>query len=383
MASAGTSQSRQDGQATSQKNSTALESTGPSCRARVQHAISTFFQRLGVLVARYPQRCILLSILGVVCLSLGLLFIETVVDYQLAWTPKHSEAWGDKQYFDATWTTSMLRWCQIILIPGPVAGARANALSSSAALLHLSKLHERILRVRGFDEACVREAGQCRSYSPLSLWGNNKSALEVPEWRQQLAPNPLRDSLGNVVPMQAIFGNGTRGADGAVASAQALVAGYALRGDTKAEQELAKEVEKTFASAMQAFQAEEDARSGGPKFHISFLTASSFEIESTKMMENDTKLIGIAIAFMVFYVSINLGSRPPLHSRMFLGCTCVLSVGFALGVGFGICGYIGVPFNQTSQLAIFILMGIGIDDMVRGYINCTIILCSGSFKTTG
>ena len=350
----------------------------------MQHAISALFERLGVLVARYPQRCILLSILGVACMSLGLLFIETVVDYQLAWTPKHSEAWGDKQYFDSTWTTSMLRWCQVILVPETAQGASANALSSSAALLHLFKLHERVLQVPGFDKACVREAGQCRSVSPLLLWGHNKSALGAQHWRQPLALNPLRDYNGNVVPMQAIFGNGARSANGAVVSAQALVAGYALRGDTKVDQQRAKDVEKAFISAIQAFKVEEDAILDSPKFRISFLTASSFEVESTKMMENDTKLIGIAIAFMVLYVSVNLGSRPPLHSRILLGCTCVLSVGFALGVGFGICGFIGVPFNQTSQLAIFILMGIGIDDMVRGYIDCTIILlCSVSFKTSG
>ena len=48
---------------------------------------------------------------------------------------------------------------------------------------------------------------------------------------------------------------------------------------------------------------------------------------------------------------------------MLLGSSIVLAVGFALGAGFGICGFLGVGFNQISQMCFFILFGVGVDDM--------------------
>ena len=40
-----------------------------------------------------------------------------------------------------------------------------------------------------------------------------------------------------------------------------------------------------------------------------------------------------------------------------------MNVGLSLGVAFGICGYAGIPFTQMSMMTIFIIMGVGIDDM--------------------
>ena len=41
----------------------------------------------------------------------------------------------------------------------------------------------------------------------------------------------------------------------------------------------------------------------------------------------------------------------------------MLSAGLSLGVGFGFAGFLGLPVTQMSFLAIFILLGVGIDDM--------------------
>ena len=49
--------------------------------------------------------------------------------------------------------------------------------------------------------------------------------------------------------------------------------------------------------------------------------------------------------------------------RFLLGFSIVAIVGLSLGVGFGVSGYVGFPLTQVSFMAIFILFGIGIDDM--------------------
>ena len=43
-----------------------------------------------------------------------------------------------------------------------------------------------------------------------------------------------------------------------------------------------------------------------------------------------------------------------------------MTVLFALVFAFGLCGIFGVPFTIISPLVIFVLLGVGVDDMVRG-----------------
>ena len=66
---------------------------------------------------------------------------------------------------------------------------------------------------------------------------------------------------------------------------------------------------------------------------------------------------------MITYVVSITGSNPPVKSRVLLGSSIMITVGFALGAGFGICGFASVSFNQMSQMCFFILFGIGVDDM--------------------
>ena len=66
---------------------------------------------------------------------------------------------------------------------------------------------------------------------------------------------------------------------------------------------------------------------------------------------------------MITYVVSITGSNPPVKSRVLLGSSIMITVGFALGAGFGICGFASVSCNQLSQMCFFILFGIGVDDM--------------------
>ena len=72
-----------------------------SWRARVRHVLHDFFERVGVAVATRPWHFIVASLLVVGVLASGVSQLETVGDYQLAWTPKRSQAWGDKQWYEA------------------------------------------------------------------------------------------------------------------------------------------------------------------------------------------------------------------------------------------------------------------------------------------
>lgn len=72
-----------------------------------------------------------------------------------------------------------------------------------------------------------------------------------------------------------------------------------------------------------------------------------------------------SILLTLAYMSIILGKRTLVHSRVLLGATSLLTVCLSLGIAYGIGGYFGVPFTLLSGLVIFIVVGIGVDDMVK------------------
>jgi hypothetical protein len=90
---------------------------------------------------------------------------------------------------------------------------------------------------------------------------------------------------------------------------------------------------------------------------------SSYAAESDRAIAGDQILMSFAMILMIAYVAVVLSRRDLVESKILLGLTIVLCVGLSLGVAFGICGYAGIPFTQMSMMCIFIIMGVGIDDM--------------------
>ena len=41
----------------------------------------------------------------------------------------------------------------------------------------------------------------------------------------------------------------------------------------------------------------------------------------------------------------------------------IASIGLGIGSSYGLCGFFGIPTTPMSQMSMFLLLGIGIDDM--------------------
>ena len=114
-----------------------------SWRARVRHVLHDFFERVGVAVATRPWHFIVASLLVVGVLASGVSQLETVGDYQLAWTPKRSQAWGDKQWYEANFGQPP-RYFDLIL-----ARRDGGNVLQQGTLLQAQLLHERVLATKG------------------------------------------------------------------------------------------------------------------------------------------------------------------------------------------------------------------------------------------
>ena len=66
---------------------------------------------------------------------------------------------------------------------------------------------------------------------------------------------------------------------------------------------------------------------------------------------------------MVGYVSVALGRCDAVRSRLLLGLSIVVTVLLSLLLAFGLTSWAGVPFTVLTLMSIFIVLGVGIDDM--------------------
>jgi Niemann-Pick C1 protein len=105
-----------------------------------------------------------------------------------------------------------------------------------------------------------------------------------------------------------------------------------------------------------------------PHLRVVFGTPRSASDEGNAGVSRALTLFSLAGAIMVLYVSVSLGriecgsvSRIFRHSRVVLGVASIATVLVSLGIAFGICGYLDVPFTPLVMGTAFLSIGISVD----------------------
>lgn len=65
----------------------------------------------------------------------------------------------------------------------------------------------------------------------------------------------------------------------------------------------------------------------------------------------------------MFYSIFFLGAFDPVYFRSVAAVVGVICVGIAYASSFGFCSYIGLKVAGVHNLLLFLLLGIGVDDM--------------------
>ena len=122
----------------------------------------------------------------------------------------------------------------------------------------------------------------------------------------------------------------------------------------------ARDFESAFSDAAAALQ-----RGGAhaDDLELFYFTASSFQLESDKAIADDQIFVTYAMVLMVLYVSAMLGRCDPVHSKVLLSLSIIVTIMLSLLFAFGMSGFLGLPLTQLSLMSIFILLGVGVDDM--------------------
>lgn len=95
--------------------------------------------------------------------------------------------------------------------------------------------------------------------------------------------------------------------------------------------------------------------------HVFSESALSDDLDD--VVGSDVLMIMISMVIMCAYVSIFLSrQRDALHWRAGLAGTAVLSVVLATIAAFGLAAALGIEYNDNVNLAVFVILGVGIDD---------------------
>eukprot|EP01138_Halocafeteria_seosinensis_P005581 gb/GECG01005704.1/.p1 GENE.gb/GECG01005704.1/~~gb/GECG01005704.1/.p1 ORF type:complete len:403 (+),score=46.94 gb/GECG01005704.1/:1-1209(+) len=344
----------------------------------VHGGLEMFFDWLGVNIATRPKTWICGSLAFILIAAFGLIPMEQVVNLDRAWWPHETAAFKQREFIDRVYPgkTENLQLLAVHRGNDPTPGVLQPAI-----LEELMAIHEIVVALPGFHRICDQdpETQTCPSTSLPAVWGYEKSRLPASASGVLATVNdlPLRTPAGQIIPVNSTIGSIQWDGSSNITGAKALSAFYPLNAEAVSSTRYL-DFQQRFIDAMRKLRTggtlRESAKAGDIQaaklsaiadkslqfIDLEFLAPRSINDESDRIVEKDTPLISVAVVIMIVYVSISLGGKPFKNSRIALSLFSVSTIGASLLCGFGIGGYFGNPFNVMSQLAIFVVMGIGV-----------------------
>lgn len=186
------------------------------------------------------------------------------------------------------------------------------------------------------------------------IWGSNRSTIKVLSQAKVLATinSPLLQTpYGLVLYRPSLIGNVEFDGSGKVQSAGALQLVYSM--DRRANSKVIK-FETKFGELIR------DLKLVG--IELRYMTGKSFQDESQRALDSDEVFVTWAMILMVAYVSTMLGKCHPVESKILLSLRIIITIILSLVFAFGF-RVVRLSLTQLSLMSIFILLGVGVDDM--------------------
>jgi len=324
---------------------------------------SGFFCSTGRFVARRPWYIIAAALLLAATCGSGLLWLQVDEDVVEIWVPFQAESVLNRDRRQALTAQPPSRSVSVLLV------SRSHSFSSKESLLQALAVHNTLLDIminstagkRSLLGACLAPAG-CYDkdggllagpdsiLSPLQLWGFGQEALESdPDPVQKLKSAVQATSSFEAVSLgQLLAWDEDR--------VQALRSVYLLDGSLPMKQHI-----EQWETAARHVTATAEGRLPAWSVHVFSQRGLADDLEDA--VDSDVNSIVLGYCLMSVYVSAFIGRHTDLRrGRGLMATAAMLSVGLATLTAFGLCAAIGVRYNATVSIAIFVIMGVGVDD---------------------
>jgi len=260
-----------------------------------------------------------------------------------------------KDYFGKNNRTEM-----IIVEVVPSASNPFGVISKDVLVSALA-LHNEITNLASFQSLCVKlpgGSGACEEVQSIFLLWDDDSTLLQGQTQDEILDTITAGKQGLV--LDPYLGGAGKSTGGRIEAAAAMQIIYSIH-DVASKEKAILDFEDDEFLVVCRKGAETLATATGAGVFCQ--AERSYTDESDRAIAEDQSLMMFAMILMIGYVSVVLADRNLVQSKILLSFTIVVCVGLSLGVAFGVCGYLQIPFTQMSMMTIFIIMGVGIDDM--------------------
>ncbi|KAM6156387.1 NPC1-like intracellular cholesterol transporter 1 [Erethizon dorsatum] len=378
--------------------------------------LGRFFESWGRRVASWPLTVLTVSLVGVLALASGLIFVELTMDPVELWSAPKSQARQEKEFHDQHFgpffrtnqvfltatNRSNYRYDSLLLGPKTFSG-----ILSLDLLLELLDLQERLQHLQVWSPEAQRNVSlQDVCYAPLNphntslsdccvnsllqYFQNNRTLLLLTanqtlagqtaqvDWRDHFlycanAPLTFKDGTALALSCMADYGapvfpflaiGGYQGKD--YSEAEALIMTFSLNNYPADDPRLAqaKLWEEAFVQELQAFQ-----RRMAGTFQVAFMAERSLEDEINRTTLKDLPIFAISYLVIFVYISLALGSysrwdQVLVKSKATVGLGGVAVVLGSVVAAMGFYSYLGVPSSLVIlQVVPFLVLAVGADNI--------------------
>lgn len=213
-----------------------------------------------------------------------------------------------------------------------------------------------------YSDMCARNGhGRCVSFGPLQFWSQNRTLFSNTVHSLtdlQDAISVLQFPEGEFVNRDAIFGSGNYQVDdsnrivGAGGMSHAIAVAYGT--ETQRTRWAGKFLD--YMSTVQPNDEEPD---------VYYFSGRSIDDELAKSITGDVTLIVITYVVMIVFTCIVLSKKMNfVDSRIGLAFCGIFIIMLGVAAGYGFSAGCGVPFVSLHQILPFIVVGVGVDDIL-------------------
>ncbi|XP_078372535.1 patched domain-containing protein 3-like [Oculina patagonica] len=331
--------------------------------------LERFFAWYGEAIAKHPLITIQICIVFVSVCSVGFVWFQTENRTEKLFIPQSSKAIADLNTAEKYFRVKIRE--EIILL---VASSDHPNVLSPECLKQAYKAHKAVMELESYSDFCVTLSGNkskspddCMMINPLEFVEFKESKLNGKDLKQ--VQQELNKAYNDTALMRngrpfwynfnRMFGGANR-EHGGITDAKALQMVYLIRDPS--DEDGNKNIlswEKTFIDKVALLVDK------FPCFEVHYSSERSLDDAVAESSGSDITLVSITFSLMITFASVMLGKFwNPLTGHSLLANAGVFAVALGIVAGFGLAMWCRVPFVSMVGIVPFLVLGIGIDDMI-------------------
>ena len=311
------------------------------------------FSRLATSVLNHPCVYIMILVLLVIFSGVSIfVLLESETESSELWNPIDMKGYKEMKRYKADFLEKP-KGTAVLYYPT----AAGVDILTKEFLYGLLDAHELVDTEGRFQELCHRpsEKWPCPRQSILAVWGYNRDiVISDPDLHVTLTVFMNDDSLRGNGSYLKDFVNVERSDSGKVISLLACKDAWAY---SPADKSTLSNVEDTIINYFNSdFKV--------PGVNAAVFASSSINKELERVVNQDVALVAVSIFLVIIFCSVVLGDLTLVGSRLLLGAIGCFFMLLAFGIGLGCLGLVGEKMTPITPLVLFVLIGIGVDDII-------------------